>query len=272
MKSHGPDAIKVLIRGAGDLASGVAWRLYHCGFRLLMTEVPTPLAVRRKVSFCEAVYEGKTEVEGVRAALVRSSEEITPVWDRGEVPIMVDPEGIIKNTMRPHVLVDAIIAKRNLGTTIHDAPLVIALGPGFEAGRDAHFVVETHRGHHLGRLLTSGAAEPDTGVPGPVKGFTTDRVLRAPAEGIWVSDLDIGDSVKPGDRVGTVEGRMLQAKIPGVIRGLIRRGVKVREGLKIGDIDPRGNVDFCFTVSEKALAIAGGVLEGIMRVYGRKAM
>ncbi|MBN1104527.1 MAG: EF2563 family selenium-dependent molybdenum hydroxylase system protein [Deltaproteobacteria bacterium] len=262
--------MRVLIRGGGDLASGVAWRLYQCGFRVLITEIPAPLSVRRKVSFCEAVFDRSAEVEGVRAVLVGSAREIPGPWERGEIPVLVDPECRTKEALRPEALVDAIIAKRNLGTTIRDAPLVIALGPGFEAGKDAHFVVETNRGHRLGRLLTSGSAEPDTGVPGPVKGITSDRVLRSPADGLWENTLDIGDMVKPGDLVGFVEGKALHANIAGVIRGLIHRGVRVREGLKVGDIDPRGNVADCFTISDKALAIAGGVIEGIVRRYGRQ--
>jgi xanthine dehydrogenase accessory factor len=172
--------------------------------------------------------------------------------------------------VKPDVLVDAILAKKNLGTSINDAPLVIALGPGFEAEKDAHFVVETNRGHNLGRLLTSGSAEPDTGTPGPVMGITTDRVLRAPSDGIFQNSLDIGDLVKRGDVIGSVGSEPLKASIDGVIRGLIRPGIEVPAGLKIGDIDPRGNKSFCYTISEKARAIGGTVLEGILRIYGKE--
>lgn len=262
---HRPSGIRVLVRGGGDLASGIAWRLYQCGFRVLITEVSRPLSVRRKVSFCEAVYDGEAVVEGIRAVRVGSVEEAPACWGRGEIPVLVDPDCKSRESMRPEVLVDAIIAKKNLGTSLQDAPLVIAVGPGFEAGRDAHYVVESNRGHRLGRLLSSGSAEPNTGVPGPVMGITTDRVLRAPADGVWQNTLNIGDLVKPGDRIGEVAGRAVTAKISGVIRGLIRKGIQVEQDLKIGDIDPRGNVADCFTISEKALAIAGGVLEGILR-------
>ncbi|RJR39837.1 MAG: EF2563 family selenium-dependent molybdenum hydroxylase system protein [Desulfobacteraceae bacterium] len=255
----------VLIRGGGDIGTGIAWRLHHCGFQLIITEIPQPLAVRRKVSFCEAVYDGFTEVEGVKATLVDAAEGAQAVWERGGIPLMIDPECRTKSTLKPQVLVDAVLAKRNLGTSIHDAPLVIAVGPGFQAGRDCHFVVETNRGHHLGRLLLSGSAEPNTGIPGPVMGITEDRVLRAPAAGKWHSEMDIGAFVNPGDRVGTVQGRAVQAGIGGVIRGLIRQGVHVEPRMKIGDIDPRGRQEYCNTISEKALAIAGGVLEGILR-------
>ena len=259
--------IKVLLRGGGDLASGVAWRLHQCGFGVLITEIARPLSVRRKVSFCEAVYDGEAHVEGVGALLVRSYDEAPAVWEMGCIPLLVDPSCQVRHAMGPEVMVDAIIAKKNLGTSMDDAPLVIALGPGFEVGRDAHFVVETNRGHHLGRLLLSGSAEPNTGVPGPVLGISTERVLRAPGDGVWENSREIGDLVNPGDPLGTVAGLPVKALIGGVVRGLIRGGLPVEKGLKIGDIDPRGNVNHCYAVSEKSLAIAGGVLEGILRVY-----
>lgn len=262
--------VKVLVRGGGDLASGVAWRLHQSGFRVVITEIPEPLSVRRKVAFSEAVYEGQCVVEGVQAVLVTGPEEVARVWNQGFIPVLVDPEATCRHSIKPEVIVDAILAKKNLGTSAKDAPLVVALGPGFEAGKDAHFVVETQRGHNLGRLLASGSAAPNTGVPGAVQGITSDRVLRAPAGGPWRNVVDIGDMVKKRDVVGTVQGEALYAAIDGVLRGLIRPGITVSKGLKIGDIDPRGKRDFCFTISEKALAIAGGVLEGILRTYGRQ--
>jgi xanthine dehydrogenase accessory factor len=259
--------VKVLIRGAGDLASGVAWRLHKCGFRVFMTEIHNPLAVRRKVAFCEAVHDGSALVQGVEAVLAGGVEDLSRLWGLGKIPVLVDPECRAGRAGEPQVLLDAILAKRNMGTTIEDAPLVIALGPGFEAGRDCHFVVETNRGHNLGRLIASGPPEPDTGVPGPVEGITSDRVLRAPADGSWQGSAAIGDMVKEGDILGTVEGVPAKALISGVLRGLIRSNTRVRSGLKIGDIDPRGMRELCDTVSEKALAIGGGVLEGILRHY-----
>ena len=262
-------SVKVLVRGGGDLASGVAWRLRQGGFRVVITEIPEPLAVRRPVAFCEAVYEGQCVVEGVKALLVRGPEEVQRVWDQGLIPVLVDPEAVCRHGLSPEVIVDAILAKKNLGTSSKDAPLVIALGPGFEAGKDAHFVVETQRGHHLGRLLASGSAAPNTGVPGAVQGITSDRVLRAPASGPWRNEVDIGDMVRRGDLLGTIQGEALHATIDGVLRGLIHPGIVVSKGLKIGDIDPRGKKELCFTISEKALAVAGGVLEGILRAYGR---
>jgi xanthine dehydrogenase accessory factor len=257
--------IRIGLRGAGDLASGVAWRLYHCGFKVFMTEIDHPMAVRRKVAFCEAIYHGSAVVEGVEARLVHTAEEIFQLWEHEKIPILVDPQCEIRRLIKPAVLIDAILAKKNKGTSTEDAPLVIALGPGFTAGKDAHFVVETNRGHYLGRLLMSGSAEPNTGVPGPVQGMSTERVLRAPAAGSWKNNAEIGDLVTKGDRVGSVKGVAVNAKIDGVIRGLIHPGIRVSKDLKIGDIDPRGNKDACYTISEKALAVGGGVLEGILR-------
>jgi len=263
-------SVRVLVRGGGDLASGVAWRLHQSGFRVLITEIPEPLAVRRKVSFCEAVYDGQSVVEGVKAVLAKEPGQVSGVWDQGFIPVLVDPDAVCRHSMKPEVIVDAILAKKNLGTAAKDAPLVIALGPGFEVGKDALFIVETQRGHNLGKLITSGSAAPNTGIPGAVQGITADRVLRAPASGPWLNTVDIGDRVRKGDLIGTVQGKALYASIDGVLRGLLRPGVSVSKGLKMGDIDPRGNRDFCFTISEKALAIAGGVLEGILRFFSRR--
>jgi xanthine dehydrogenase accessory factor len=262
-------SVKVLVRGGGDLASGVAWRLHQSGFRVVITEIPEPMAVRRKVAFCEAVYDGQSVVEGVKAVLVKAPEQVDRIWDQGFIPVLVDPGAVCRQSIKPEVIVDAILAKKNLGTSAKDAPLVVALGPGFEVGKDAHFVVETSRGHNLGRLLPSGSAAPDTGIPGPVQGITSERVLRAPANGPWRNAVDIGEMVKKGDLIGTVQGEALYATIDGALRGLIHPGITVSKGLKIGDIDPRGHKEFCFTISEKAFAIAGGVLEGILRTFGR---
>jgi len=262
--------IKILIRGGGEMASGVAWRLYQSGFRIFLTETNRPMAVRRKVSFCDAVYDGQALVEDVEGILIKEADEADQAWDAKKIPLLVDPHCESKAIIRPDVLVDAILAKKNLGTSVSDAPLVIALGPGFEAKKDAHFVVETNRGHNLGRLLTSGTAEPDTGVPGPTMGITTDRVLRAPSDGLFQNTLDIGEFVKKGDGIGFVAEEPLKASIDGVLRGLIRPDIEVTKGLKMGDIDPRGDKSFCYTISEKARAIGGTVLEGILRIYGNR--
>lgn len=257
----------VLVRGGGDLASGVAWRLHVSGFRVVVTEIAQPMAVRRTVSFCEAVYDKEAHVEGVKALCIQDAREVSSVWEKGWIPILVDPDAASRHDIQPHVLVDAIVAKRNLGTTMSHAPLVIALGPGFEAGKDAHYVVETNRGHRLGRLLASGSAEPDTGVPGPVQGITSERVLRSPGNGTWENMKNIGDLVKKGEILGKVKDLTVHSAIDGVLRGLIRPGISVTRGMKIGDVDPRGDRSSCYTISEKALAIAGGVLEGILRTF-----
>lgn len=257
--------VTVCIKGGGDIASGVAWRLHQCGFHVLITELARPMAVRRRVAFCEAVYDGRAEVEGVEARRIDHVENCRGVWDEGKIPLIVDPACQAAGVIRPAALVDATIAKRNTGTSMQDAPLVIGLGPGFEAGKDVHCVVETHRGHYLGRLLTQGSALPNTGVPGPIQGISSDRVLRAPIDGVWENTVDIGARVSKGDYIGSVAGEPVAALIDGVLRGMIRPGTPVKQGLKIGDIDPRGITAYCDTISEKAMAIAGGVLEGILR-------
>ena len=266
-KALDPEGMRLCIRGGGDIASGVAWRLYRCGFKILITEIGQPMAVRRKVAFCEAVHDGSAKVEGVEAIHIRSAEDVHRVWDQGKIAVLVDPLCESRDVIGPEVVVDAILAKKNIGTSLHYARLVIALGPGFEAGRDAHFVVETKRGHNLGRLLTAGSAAPNTGVPGSVMGISTERVLRAPLDGQWRAQKDIGDRVNKGDTIGSVAGTPVRTPIDGVLRGVIRPGFIVSKGLKIGDIDPRGVRESCFTISDKALAIAGGVLEGILRFY-----
>lgn len=263
--------IRICIRGAGDLASGVALRLYRCGFRrLLMTEIPQPLAVRRMVSFCEAIHEGTWQVEGITSKCVTTLDEAFEAWEQHSIPVMVDPQNKVREEYHPEIIVDAVMAKKNLGTQMSQAELVIGLGPGFEAGRDVHAVVETQRGHDLGRTIFDGCAFPDTGIPGDVGGKTAQRVLRAATDGIFNSNVPIGSIVKRGAAVGSVAGMPVTARIDGVVRGLIRSGTSVPNGLKIGDVDPRGEVSYCFTVSDKARSIAGGVLEAILAHCCRK--
>lgn len=262
--------LRILIRGAGEMASGVAYRLHRCHFKICMLEIPKPLAVRREVAFSEAIYDGKKEVEGVQARLVHSHEEIASTWEREEIPILIDPEA--EETIKflaPDVLVDAIMAKKNLGTKIDQAPLVIGLGPGFVAGKDVHIVIETNRGHHLGRMILEGSAEPDTGIPGEIGGYTVERVLRTMKKGIFRPQRSIGDRVTKGTVVAVVDDYPVIAQINGVIRGLLREGVEARRGMKVGDIDPRGKREFCFTISEKSRAIGGGVLEAILYWYNK---
>jgi xanthine dehydrogenase accessory factor len=259
------DKLVVLIRGAGDLASGVAHRLHRSHFKICMTEIPHPLAVRRGVAFSEAIYEGQKEVEGVRAKFISKPEEIESVWKKGNIPIIADSDGKkTRHFLKPDVLVDAIMAKKNLGTQINDAPLVIGLGPGFSAGKDAHIVIETNRGHRLGKMILSGSAEPDTGIPGEIGGYTMERLLRTMKKGIFHPQKSIGDRVSKGSVVAVVEDFPIIAKISGVVRGLLREGVEVRKGMKVGDIDPRSKKESCFTISDKARAIGGGALEAIL--------
>ncbi|MGI6284774.1 hypothetical protein MHOCP_19810 [Moorella humiferrea] len=256
----------VVIKGAGDLASGVAHRLYKAGFAVIMTEVPRPTAIRRTVAFAEAVYAGRVTVEGVTAGLAAGPEEALDKTRKGEIAILVDPEAKVIKALRPEIVVDAIMAKTNLGTRMDQAPIVIALGPGFIAGRDAHAVVETKRGHYLGRVIWEGEALPNTGIPGEVAGFSEERVLRAPADGVFKGLKTIGVAVTAGETVAVVGKVPLYARIDGVLRGILHDGLEVHKGMKVGDIDPRGERDYCFTISDKARAIAGGVLEAILHL------
>jgi xanthine dehydrogenase accessory factor len=260
----------ILIRGAGEMASGVAHRLHQSHFKICMTEVSHPLAVRREVSFCEAVYDGEKQVEGVRAKLVSKPEEIESVWESKGIPILIDPEAEkTRDFLKPDILIDAIMAKKNLGTRIKDAPLVIGLGPGFNAGKDVHIVIETNRGHHLGRMILKGEAEPDTGIPGEVGGYTIERLLRTMKKGIFDPQNTIGDKVTKGSVVAVVDDYPVIAQVSGVVRGLLRKGVEAKKGMKVGDIDPRGKKEHCFTISEKARSIGGGVLEAILYWYNK---
>jgi xanthine dehydrogenase accessory factor len=259
----------ILIKGGGEMASGVVQRLVRSGFRVCVTEIPEPVAVRRAVSFCEAVFAGRTEVEGLVARRASGTEEVRHCWEEGEVPVVVDPSCAIRKCLSPDVLVDAILAKRNTGTALTDAPLVIGLGPGFRAGRDVNVVVETNRGHHLGRVIEEGEAEPDTGVPGDIGGYTWERVLRAPAGGMFRAKKRIGENVEKGEVVAEVGGVPLITSISGTIRGILHDGLTTELNMKVGDVDPRGVLDHCLTVSEKARAIGGAVLEAVMRKYNR---
>lgn len=258
----------IAIKGAGEMATGIATRLFQANFKhIFMVEIKNPMAVRRRVSFCEAIHDGTIEVEGVRAKKVLDMSEIPRVWANNCIPVLVDPGWKSIETIRPQVVVDAIIAKKNLGTRKEDAPLVIGLGPGFEAGLDVHKVIETLRGHNLGRIIDKGCPAPNTGIPGPIKGYTSERVLRAPCLGTFTAHIPLGAMVKKNEIIGHVGNQPVIATIDGILRGLIRDNTRVKEGLKIGDIDPRGNRDYVTSISEKARAIGGGVLEAILREY-----
>ena len=259
--------LRVLIRGGGELASAVACRLAECHFNIIMTEVCQPQAVRRRISFCEAVYDESQTVEGQTARLVHSAQQVNNVWRSGEIALVVDPEATIRTILEPDVEIDAIIAKKNLGTCITDAKMVIGLGIGFEAGKDTHVVIETNRGHNLGRIIRQGIAEPDTGNPGDIGGYTVERVMRAPCDGVIRTTKNIGDLVQAGDVVAYVEGQPVKAIISGIIRGLLRDGTKVTKGLKSGDVDPRGDQTYCHTISDKGRTISGGVLEAILSCF-----
>lgn len=258
---------RIVVRGAGDLASAIGWRLTMAGFKVIMTETARPLAVRRHVSFCEAVWDQAAEVQGLRACRIESPEDAEEVLKRREIPILVDPnlEGL--SELAPHVLVDAVMAKKNLGVRMDMAPLVIGVGPGFRAGRDVHMAVESKRGHNLGRVLTEGEPAPDTGVPGVIGGYAAERVLRAPADGVFETRVELGAMISAGEIVAEVAGSPLRSEIGGLLRGLIRPGLDVKRGLKVGDVDPRGDISYLDTISDKGLAIAGGVLEAVCRAY-----
>lgn len=258
----------VLIRGAGDLASGVALRLRRAGFAVAMTELPLPTTIRRTVAFSEAVTAGRTRVEDQEAWLAADAAEAKAMLAAGLIPVLADPEAACRTELRPEVLVDAILAKKNLGTNLTDAPIVIGVGPGFTVGRDCRAAVETMRGHTLGRAYyePGQSALPNTAVPGLIGGYAGERVLRAPADGIFTGTRQIGDLVQAGDAAGYVDGIPMICTIDGVLRGLLADGVPVRKGLKSGDVDPRCRPEFCRLVSDKALAIGGGVLEAILRL------
>lgn len=249
-----------IVRGGGDLATGVIYRLWRVGYRVLCLETQYPLVVRRTVSAAQALFDGSCEVEGMRAVLM----DDIGAWDGSSVAVKVDPEGSCIGELRPAIVVDAIMAKRFTGTNREMAPLVLAIGPGFSAPDQVHGVVETKRGHYLGRLITDGCAIPNSGIPGMEMGYSVERLLRAPADGYVEPLRKIGDLVKAGETVATVGGQEVWAQIGGVLRGLIHPSVSVTAGLKIGDVDPRGERAYCFSITDKALAIAGGVLEAVM--------
>jgi xanthine dehydrogenase accessory factor len=255
----------VVIRGAGDLATGAALRLHHAGIKIAMTEIAAPHSVRRTVCFSQAVYERRTQVEDVCALLVSGETEMKEAFKNKQIAVFVDPAADIVKGFKPAVLVDAVMARRNTGTSLTDAPVVIGVGPGFTAGVDCHAVIETQRGHTLGRVITEGCALPSTGVPASIGGYTVERLLRSPANGVFEALMSIGDLVNEGDIVARVGGIPIKAEIAGMLRGILPSGITVRKGLKAGDIDPRCERIHCFTVSDKALAVGGGVLEALLR-------
>ena len=276
----------VIVRGGGDIATGTIYKLYKCGFQVLILEVENPSAIRRNVAFSEAVYEGKKTVEDVTCYLASDIHEARIMIEKGILTILVDPKGESILQLKPLVIVDAILAKKNLGTNQEMADIVIGLGPGFSAGNDVHAVIETMRGHSLGRVFYEGSAIANTGVPAVVGGFGKERVIKSPARGILRNRKQIADVVKKGDVIAMIEMRQSKsaleidniteleipviATIDGILRGMIRDGYPVTEGFKIADIDPRiEELENCYTISDKARCIAGGVLEAIMYLRGR---
>ncbi len=255
--------MRVLIKGAGDLASGIALRLYRCGYDIIMTELDFPTSIRRTVCFSEAVFDGETTVENISARLCRP-DEADAVTKSGKIAVIVDPDCESRDLIKPDILVDARLMKRNEGTKITDAPFVVGVGPGYTAGVDCHAVVETQRGHTLGRVIYDGCAAPNTGIPGSIAGFSVERLLRAPCDGSFTPIKCIGDEVEKGETVATVDGVPMVCLITGTLRGLLPKGTRAFEGMKSGDVDPRCQREHCFTASDKAMAVAGGVLEAIL--------
>lgn len=255
--------MRIFIRGAGDIASGIALRLHRSGMEVIMTDLPAPTAIRRTVCFSQAILYGTCQVEGITARLA-DPETVPQVLASGSIAVLIDPECRSRTILKPDVLVDAILAKRNLGTTIHHAPIVIGVGPGFTAGIDCHAVVETMRGHYLGRVIRSGSAIANTAIPGLIGGYAGERVLRAPRAGTFHRGLPIGTPVQPGDAAGYVDDVPVICTIGGILRGILPDQTPVFAGMKSGDVDPRCEPDHCRCASDKALAVGGGVLEAIL--------
>ena len=267
----------IIVRGGGDLATGTIYKLKKCGFPVLILEVANPSAIRRNVAFCEAVYQGVQTVEDMTCYLANSPEEAQSLLNQGKLAVLVDPTGASIPLLKPLAVVDAILAKKNLGTKRDMAPITVALGPGFTAGEDVDAVVETKRGHHLGRVLWTGSAAPNTGIPGLIGGYGKERVIHCPAKGIVRNVKKITDTVSKGDVIAIVETQdgpvPVEATLDGILRGLIRDGYPVNVGFKMADIDPRAEeYNNCFTISDKARCIAGGVLEAIVQRKGELAL
>ena len=253
---------RLVVRGGGDLASGVIHRLYRSGYHVLILEGRKPSAIRRRVAFCEAVYDDETAVEGVVSQLISDMTRCEEVWKAGKIPIMTDESGEAIKKMKPDAVIDAILAKKNLGTTKDMAPLTIGLGPGFEAGKDVDYVVETQRGHNLGRIITKGSAALNTGIPGIIAGYGKERVIHSPAAGVIHNLSQIADLVEKDQVIAMVGETPVYASLTGVLRGIIKEGYEVPKGMKIADIDPRKEQKKnCDTISDKARCIAGSVLE-----------
>ena len=263
----------ILVRGGGDLATGVIHKLHQSGYQVLILECDRPSAIRRHVAFCEAVYDGTAEVEGVVCRRITENDirtQCRKCWVQGEIPLLTDTHGKYIRELEPEAVIDAILAKKNLGTRISDAPLVIGIGPGFTAAGDCHFVIETQRGEHLGEVIREGSAIPNTGIPGNIGGYTVERLLKASADGIMHPVARIGDVVKKGQIVARCGDEPVYARLHGIVRGMLQEGVPVKKGLKIGDVDARIEGKLCYTISDKARKFGNGVAEAIDLVYKTK--
>ncbi|MCD8362678.1 MAG: EF2563 family selenium-dependent molybdenum hydroxylase system protein [Lachnospiraceae bacterium] len=265
----------IIVRGGGDIATGTIHRLHRCGYPVIVLETSSPSAIRRRVAFCEAVYDGLSEIEGVVCRKASDYTEVQEILSQGEIPILVDASCRILEEVRPWALVDAILAKRNLGTSRAMADKTIGLGPGFTAGEDVDLVVETMRGHDLGRVIEAGSAQPNTGTPGIIAGYGKERVIHSPAVGTFRRYAEIGDLVKKGQVIAIVETEQgsveVRASLTGLLRGIIRDQYPVTKGFKIADIDPReSEYRNCFTISDKARCIGGSVLEALLYLEQRQ--
>lgn len=259
----------VIVRGGGDIATGICHRLFKAGFNVLVLDIEQPTTIRRRVAFSEAIYSREIVVEGVKAVNVKRIEDIYHEINKGNIPVYIDPVGKVIAELSPLAVVDSILAKRNLGTNMDMAPITIGVGPGFVAGKDVDLVIETQRGHFLGKVIYGGSAIPNTSIPGSILGHTEDRIIRASAEGEVKPLVEIGQMVEKGQVICKVGETDVIANLSGIVRGMIIEGINVTKGFKIGDIDPRGDIGNVDTISEKARAVGGGVLEGLMYMKNR---
>lgn len=260
----------VIVKSGGDLATAVAYKLFKVGFPVIITEIEKPMMVRRTVSFGNCVYEKEWTVEGVTAVLADGPKDVKQILKNGKIPVIIDSQCNISKVIKPTIIVDGILAKKNCGTKLTDATVVIGLGPGFNAEEDVDAVIETQRGHELGKVILKGKPKPNTGKPGDIMGYTSERVLRSPCSGSVKNYVDIGSYVKNGDVICSVDGSLVKAKINGIVRGLIHEELVVNKNEKIGDIDPRGEKKYCEIISDKGRNIAGGVLEAILVLLSKR--
>lgn len=257
----------VVVRGGGDLASGVIYRLFQSGYKIIVLDIKNPLAVRRNVSFCQAIYDGSIKIEGVEGTYCKDIEEMNKAHDEMKIPVMVDPDGDLIKIIQPDIVVDGILAKKNLGTNKKMAGIVIGLGPGFEAGKDVHAVIETYTvNNNLSKVIYEGKASKNTGIPGMVKGYAGERAFYSNSAGITKVIKNIGEKVSKGDIILKIGNHQVESPITGIVRGMIMDGIYVEKNIKMGDIEPRERVEFCYGISDKARSIGGGVVEAILHL------